>query len=708
VTTPAISYERWTELLAERFFRPEFAGTHVMFFVDDACLAELAQRDSEAAVSSLVEAIVPKLRRSVPWKLFAPIVSATAAWKAHDQAGPPPSLPVLALTVLAATRMQRTGKTPAHAYYTWLIALLRDAGVRGSDDELITAFRDSMYQLWRWLRWWLNDRNAGRLGITLIDEDASRRFVGLADSQTLFASSDRAKLSQLFGWIGLRPGESIEERELLALFRLWADPRDDLTPGTLAALEDDKYPAQLASILAAAARDWKGVVRDDAGRKEAVLRVALRPTRPAWLGLVAPRPPGFPSSLELPLPDGRELALTAEEEGIGEDELQWYDGLDVELTRRMLDIGLVLTSGEHALRLPPYHYHVLHKSRELGCWASEPQLRPGEPAWLLVRDQALDEVLGFLEQHARPGWEPVQAAELAPAGWQLVRGVTVDEAPAGLQGVLARLSPRHTNRTSLNGGLPLAQGRDVYLTGGEPDLLLPPRPGSSDAPRVTVDGEPLSLAPNASSVRLADLDLVADKPHHVTVDGATRTVTSRSTVGLPAPRVRRAVGHRFASEGGRIVPLSVGAQTGIDGADGELQIQGAAVLGEAPGAERRRPLALPVGARRLVLLGARPGQVETPLPPRRPPWLAKAGLEYRVFEHEPRFDVAWLITESRFRPLHARLIRALEPLAPGEPVDPSAAGTWRTAVLNSEPPADEQARQLWERYRLAVKGGVSA
>ena len=54
---------------------------------------------------------------------------------------------------------------------------------------------------------------------------------------------------------------------------------------------------------------------------------------------------------------------------MGEDELQWYDGLGMDLTRRMLDNGLVLTSGEHALRLPPYHYHVLHKSRELGCWA---------------------------------------------------------------------------------------------------------------------------------------------------------------------------------------------------------------------------------------------------------------------------------------------------------------------------------------------------
>ena len=88
MTAPAISYERWKELLADRFFLPEYAGTHVMFFVDDACVAELAQRDSDAAVTSLVEAIVPKLRRSVARKLFAPIVSATAAWKAHGEEGP--------------------------------------------------------------------------------------------------------------------------------------------------------------------------------------------------------------------------------------------------------------------------------------------------------------------------------------------------------------------------------------------------------------------------------------------------------------------------------------------------------------------------------------------------------------------------------------------------------------------------------------------
>ena len=693
---PGISYDQWTSLLAEHFFRPEYAGVHVMFFVDDACLAELANRDADAAARSLAEGVVSTLDRRRPEHLFAPFVRRTRRWKESGGDGPPPGLPMLAAAVLAATRMRRTGATAAHNYYVWLLGLLRDAGLYATEQVILDGYAETMPVLWRSLEWWLDERHHGALGRSTIVEHRRWHYIGYADSQTLFTSSDREKLSQFFGWIGLRPRERIDERELLQMFRLWASRRDDLNLGTQAMLEDAAYPAQLVALLRQAAASWEGVVRDDEGRKEALIAITLHPAPPVRLGLAAPRPPGFPATLEVSPAPGRLLTLSVDDEGFESNEQQWYDGLLLEPSASILESGLRLVSGEHVLRLPPREYHILHKSRELGCWASESNLQPGETAWLLVRLRALPEVTSFLDEHARAGWVPLKREGVAPPRWQLIRGVIVDRAPNNVSGTLARLAPRTSNRATLSGGLPLPRGTDVYLSGGEPDVVLPPREDFDPLPVVTVDGAEVPVRVAASAVRLKDLEL-REGTHRLVVDSAPRTISTVETLGVVAPHVELMVAHALRRQGDELRPTSLGARHGTEASSGELIIAGAAVLGDDSPVRRDRPLVLPIGASRIALLGARPGELETPPIPAEPRWMVDARLEYRVFEHVAAFDVVWLITNSRFRGVRVRLVAALEP---GRSCDRGDVAAWSRELLEcGADPNGEVAQGLWQRYR---------
>ena len=242
-----------------------------------------------------------------------------------------------------------------------------------------------------------------------------------ADSQTLFHSSDSDKLTRFLKWLGLAPGEQIGDDELLTYFRLWAArAKADLTLGAQAMLEEGESPRQLMEILRRTASSWQGVVRDDRGRAEASILITLRTFPRPELGLVAERPRGFPAALSVQR-DGHDVELISddpeEEQAAG-----WYR-IPFPLTKPALHNGITLASDGRALRLPSAQVHVLHKHPELGSWASTTRLRPGEEAWLLVRDEIAGRVEEFVCNNARAAtssarWSWVDRQGVAPPGWR--------------------------------------------------------------------------------------------------------------------------------------------------------------------------------------------------------------------------------------------------------------------------------------------------
>jgi hypothetical protein len=698
---PLTTYNDWAAALAAWFFRPEYARSHVMFLVDDAALGAVYGGEPSDAVSRLIAATRPKLRSHMPRQLFSDIERSTRRWKLSGGDGPPPCLPLLAITVLAATRMARGADRAGHNYYLPFIELL---DLEVDEHDVISSYGETIPDLWKMLQWWLDERHAGELGLSTIVSDSHFTRIGFADSQTLFHASDNDKLTRFLKWLGLAPGEQIGDEELLAYFRLWAArSKADLTLGAQAMLEEGDSPRQLVEILRRCADSWHGVVRDDRGRAEASILITLRTFPRPELGLVAEKPPSFPAALAVQHVDD-EVELISDDP---EDERAagWYR-IPFPLTGPALLDGITLTADGRALRLAPALLHVLHKHPELGSWASTPRLRPGEPAWLLVSDEITNQVEEFVSNNARPPtaaarWSWVDRPGSAPPGWRLMRDVIVDPGPIESGDGLDALRPRFQIRLSIRGGLPLQRGSDVYLTGGEPDLWLPEGENLAHLD-VTVDG--IDRSGTGDMLHLCQLDL-AEGPHEVGVGSISRAFATQRSTGDIAPTVGHRIGHAVARGQLGITARTLDA-TAVGGESDEVVVVGATILGDAADGQTaggkavsERPVVLPVNAKAFILLGAVPGQITwVPRVPDKPGWMAIADLTYRVFEFLPRFQVVWVLTEWRLSPTERGRLRDALPPAAIPTVISDPVKKWATTMLEWHPPSDPIANALWGEY----------
>jgi hypothetical protein len=278
----------------------------VLFFIDDDVLSDLhPSGDKAVAVESLSRSVRSGLVQPQPNGYFAGFERQGRRWKLAGGEARPPFLHVLALCVLAATRMG-TGKVAPTNYRHHLCALL------GLDDgKMPIGFRESLYYLWDVLTWWLDVRNGGALGISTVVEDKRFTHIGYPISQTLFRRSDARQLDDFFRWIGLQPGEAIDDDVLVAHFRAWA-PGRGVSAGAVRMLAERQFDAAMARILAAYARHWDGTRSDVTAARRAALRDRC-PGTPLHLGRPACReagglPRAAPGSLGRPH-GHRELCL---------------------------------------------------------------------------------------------------------------------------------------------------------------------------------------------------------------------------------------------------------------------------------------------------------------------------------------------------------------------------------------------------------------
>jgi hypothetical protein len=700
---PPTTHDEWAAALCAWFFRPEHAHSHVLYLVDDVALEEIYAGNSGAGLQSLVAAIRPKLRWRAPRQLFANIESTTRTWRRAGGDGPPPCLPLLAITVLAASRMARSSDRSGHNYYLPFIELL---DLEVDEADLITAYGESIPDLWTMLQWWLDEKHSGQLGFSTIVSDSHFTRIGYADSQTLFHSSDSDKLTRFLKWLGLPPGEPVADDELLTYFRLWAAvTKADLTTGAQAMLDEDERPRQLMDILRRTAAAWHGVARDERGRSEAAILLTLRTFPRPSLGLVAERPPGFPTVLHAHH-DDHAVELVSDDA----DELAsgWYR-IPFALTAAALKSGITIASKGRVLRLAPAQLHVLRKDPGLGSWASTDRLRPGEQAWLLVRNDIADRVEAFLRTHARPAssatarWSWVDRQGLSPPGWRLVRDVIIDDAPAPAGEGLEALRPRHQIRLSVRGGLPLPLGSNVYLTEGEPDLWLP-EGGDLALLDVTVDGLPQTTAGDLLHLCQLELD---EGAHELHVGPISRAFSTQRTTGDAIPAVSKQLGHVVTRDEHATTPLTLDATT-VSAAPDAVVIVGATILEPSAttatddaATTTQRPLVLPVAAKACILLGATPGQITwVPAAPAKPTWMEIADLQYRVFEVTPSFPVVWVLTERRLAPTQTARLRSAQPPGPVPPRDERThpMTVWATTILEWQPAAEAAANALWDTY----------
>jgi hypothetical protein len=189
---------RWNEqLLRQLLPRQDAAHTPVLLACDDEAIRVAGQTlgsPPEAALDDLVRAVVLvfDVGRSAGFKRALTLGSKFASEPRPRRT--PPFLALLALLVLAATRMAPDERNATQAYYVRLFELFPNLGSEPRSP-------DGFYyvpQLFAALAEWLEADEEGARGALLLPESPSPKFVGTCVSQTVFRARDRQVLSRFF------------------------------------------------------------------------------------------------------------------------------------------------------------------------------------------------------------------------------------------------------------------------------------------------------------------------------------------------------------------------------------------------------------------------------------------------------------------------------------------------------------------------------
>lgn len=639
-------YEAWNAAIAAYYFTGEVRNRPAYLSLDDddcrtiGAFAGLTPPDA----AGLAHAVRRELQtgRGRGW-MFTPFTRASREWRSSGATGFPPYIALLALFVLAGTRMARDVEAGivGHAYYARLNPLLdRPAD---ADPARPPGF-EAVQQLWADLNRWLGDDQNGALGLPTARAHGHYTNVGWPLSQCLLRAADRSRLPDFFRAVALEPGTEITDPQLLVMLRNWAHPGCGFTRQGLRVVHatQDHVGDQVATVVHQELAAWDGELRDAQGRRRGdvlLLAEKLAGGRRVTVRFVARRPDGFP---ETGWTTSAGLPVDVEAAGEG-----WFHTLPVEVTSRSLEAGFTLVSGRFALAYEPARAVPLRASLEpISGWLSARQARAVEEHLVLAHASVADDLRAFLGRYAQG--EPVLTTPAGnlPAGWIIATGVRIASAVTTAPQELSRLAPRLNTATRIEGGLEVAPRQ--YLVGGEPDLWVTVAEG--EMCDVDIDDERERLRGGVVPFRLSQFGLPPG-PHRIVAGGVTRLFSSFSGFPVVHPPGVGTLGQELRKHG-NYQPVSAIAHHLASGAQprGTVRVAGALVTGAADDLPRgdRPPVLLRTGFD-YMLVGARPGELLTVARPPTPEWLEAAGLADQVqyFDCPSPFTIEWAIRRGQ-------------------------------------------------------------
>ncbi|WP_330275864.1 hypothetical protein OG205_09425 [Lentzea sp. NBC_00516] len=504
-------YGFWQQLLAETFLSRPMVP--VVLFIDDDELARIAPAELHPA-ASLAAAVGELLFLSGGRNTFGRVRHMQKVWQQGDQTLPPPTLPVLALSVLAASRMHRDSEVAANNFYTRLAQAL----VPHADQEVTANVRAALREagafadvadMWRVLDRWLKSLGGAR-GVSTIRDHPGLTRIGYPLSQAVLRSSDRARLTRFFAKLDVRTVGVPSASVLLSYLKMWMSAPRGLSPAFQQLVSDPLQVELVGQLLVGLAEDWDGRVITADGLRRLDMKVALdvKRQRVSWVITAA-------DGVDEDVLRG-EIAAEQCEVAIFRDPYSSLYALDRDLPATTQDLtrGLRLVGQQCSARFSPADVVVFAEDPDAGCWLSCPSINPHEEHLIAARDDVVAALERVFVEAAEPGWRRVGrvgASQLLP-GWKLYRSVVFADA-GRLDAALSRtpvlrMSPVRPDlvvRPQLTNGLRLARHvtRFAYLSGGEPDLLLPSGQqartveaaldGVAQQPSFVASGFPISL-----------------------------------------------------------------------------------------------------------------------------------------------------------------------------------------------------------------------
>ncbi len=483
-------------------------------FVDDD---ELVDLDGEGARARLATAVVRELMAGA--SPFSAVSGRMSSWSISSTE-PPPVLPLLAITVLAATDMEASDGLSQTNYYMRLANCLTADGAEGLKARLEANF-SAVDTMWEALSSWV-ESELGR--VSTIRKHPRLVHIGYPLSQAMIRRGDRNALTSFWMKIDYTPGEEPPSgKELLRDLRRWITPTRGLTSKFVSTLQS--LPPELEGLmgecLRQSARAWDGEPRDRYGNR--IDRAAL--------------------SMVM---------------GNGTAVCEWLIGdLDdaetLSSTRLQADH---LRNGLHDARGNMQHaatpYVLLRYDSGLQRWLEVQDFRPVQEHALVY----LSEVWATSAQRfAAASDAPNLALPRQVEGAREVRVVlelrfaSRERLEAALREASMRglvFESQRRPRMTLADGLRVTNEltRRVYIVGGAPDLLLP-EGNADDRVPVSLDGSPETpLVRSGLAIPLRLFDLV--EGHHklsgdetvidfeLVADGEDVTARAEpSLIGLP-------------------------------------------------------------------------------------------------------------------------------------------------------------------------------
>ena len=675
------AYEEWQQLLADEFLLPRVGPT--VLFLDDTELGRICPMTDPAR--HLSAAVREKLDIAASGHMFRPVTAAHQRWRRGDQHEPPPVLPVLAVSVLAAARMRSDADARSTNYYLRLAQALMPDEDEATIQTVRAELRDGAFldvvQMWRDLDEWI-EAKPGFVGTSTIRDHPRLRRIGYPLSQALVRHSDRAALTRFFQALELTPDDTPDASVILSSLDIWtATAHNRLSETFMGALSDSEARPLLGSVVHAHAQAWDGRVLTSDGKQRIAVKLGidLEAWNTRWLFPVIS---AAPETVILSGVHTQDTVILAQASGRDYYVVQGAPPV----TSEMMASGFRLRGAEFTAEFTAAPIVFLCLDQQTGAWSSVPEMLPFEEHLVAVASPHVADFRRVLESAASAGWRlmPQRGAALLP-GYALFEKVRFSNGKA-LETALARVpglrglgvAPAVIPRARLIHGLPIATSISTshYLMGGEPDLLLPSGPNLRMVP-VTLDGLRSEVPANGFPLELRRFVGREAGRHSIDADGKLLGFTS----------------------------LEEGPNLATPPGTGTLGWTSSGKLSDS-----RQPLAV-IGALVTVLSNTRhilarrgrdeswllhdDGRTEKVAEPSRPAFLATSGIEL----HLPRFELAvpasarWL---AQRRGSRWRLTKIGPPSSSEYDVEIDVLGLWKRAC------SDANIARLWDlQLRMA-------
>lgn len=608
-------YQRWNEAIAEVVFSSDMEGLPVFLDLEEDVLArigELADGDADPE-ARLIEVVRSTLSlRGQRTTVFREHQRRLNEWRRTDLWEAPPTLALLAFLSLAAEQMHAGDGMAANNYYGRVAQLLQ----LGEEElkRFITSYRKVSTLFWGALNDWL-DHLEGLRGLPTAYA-LSHAHVGLPMSQALVRSTDRAKLSQMFGAYGLAPHIQLTSDVMRRIIDDWLRSVPSVASNAFEHLWADPSAQERIielALIQLEAWDGSGLRNDTTGRVAVThdlrLSASLRafPQRELQVSLIAP-------SLE-PSESTEYCATTADDVGAGKIEFipatpAWQrlastDGVDIgSLLEGLTELSPI--GGGPSIRRPPRRLVPLVMDEMLQTFVETERVQLGADSLILSRREIANQVDEVLKVIARPGFYRWDELPGLPVGWVVFSSVQILSAPVDVpQGDdFNVLVPVAVSQLVMEHGLRLPGRTRKWSSLCPPELLLTmdsqrtvklsivsERPhGDGAAPKWFTEVSDAVVVVNTSDLNLPDGDYVisvAEIGKQQLLHRRNMRLRSGDQKAVASLHERRDLAYDLGAPG--LLPAVSASRT----SHGSTQVLGAVVLGDGPSAPRVVPSNVP-------------------------------------------------------------------------------------------------------------------